>query len=513
MLSFIIRRILASILTLIVASYIMYVLTANSGNPLADLEASNAPNAQLLIGQRIERLSLDVPPTLRWFDWAGGAAGCLVPFATCDLGLDLNFTPVTVLLGDAVASTVRLVSASTILAIVFGIITGIVSALRQYSAFDLGMTFVSFLLYSLPSFLAAVLLKEFIAIDFNNWYVSGDTSIGLLPTVIAALVVGVAMQALVSGTWRRRLITFGLAGAATFATIRGLDAIDWFQQPGLGPVGLLLTISGVVVGVTAVVSGFGNRRALLGAGIAGAIAYASYWVLQGLFDVSTIGTVAILGVAALAVSFGIGWLIGGPDRRQVINVTMLTAFLGGALVVADRFMQSWPAYVTNPRINGRPIATVGESTVGLTGDMWITGLDTFMHFLLPTISLTLISFAGYTRYSRAGLLEVMNQDYIRTARAKGLSERTVVTRHAFRNMLIPITTIVAADIGALLGGAIITEQVFAISGMGSLFATSLNRVDLNPIMGYFLVIAVTAILFNFIADLSYAVLDPRVRVK
>ena len=145
--------------------------------------------------------------------------------------------------------------------------------------------------------------------------------------------------------------------------------------------------------------------------------------------------------------------------------------------------------------------------------MWFMGIDQIMHFLLPTISLTLISFAGYTRYARAGMLEVLNQDYIRTARAKGLSERTVVTRHAFRNMLIPITTIVAADIGALLGGAIITEQVFAISGMGSLFARSLGPVDVNPIMGYFLVIGITAILFNFIADLSYALLDPRVRVK
>lgn len=92
MLSFIVRRILASILTLIVASYIMYILTAYSGNPLEDLQASNAPNAQLLIGQRIERLDLDVPPPLRWFGWAAGAVGCLVPFGPCDLGTDLNYT-------------------------------------------------------------------------------------------------------------------------------------------------------------------------------------------------------------------------------------------------------------------------------------------------------------------------------------------------------------------------------------------------------------------------------------
>jgi peptide/nickel transport system permease protein len=133
--------------------------------------------------------------------------------------------------------------------------------------------------------------------------------------------------------------------------------------------------------------------------------------------------------------------------------------------------------------------------------------------VLPTIALLLISFASYTRYSRAGMLEVLNQDFIRTARAKGLPERTVVVRHAFRNMLIPITTLVAFDVGALLGGAVITERVFAIPGMGSLFNLGLSRGDLNPVMAYFLVIAAMAILFNFLADLAYAALDPRVRVR
>ncbi|WP_072314029.1 ABC transporter permease [Agrococcus sp. Marseille-P2731] len=513
MLSFIVRRILASILTLLVASFIMYVLTAYSDNPLKDLQASNAPNAQLLIAQRIERLDLDVPPPLRWFGWLAGAAGCLTPFTPCDLGTDLNYAQVTQLLPPAAASTVRLVAASTILAIIFGIITGIVSALRQYSAFDLGMTFVSFFLYSLPSFLAAVLLKEFVAIGFNDWLSSGDSSIGFIPTLVIALVIAVIMQALVAGSRRNRVITFVISGAATFGMLYYLDAVNWFQQPGLGAVGLLLLIGGTVFGVTAVMAGFGNRRALIGAISAGVLAYVSYFVLQGLFDISTVWTIGILGLATLAACFVIGWVIGGNDRAQVVRTTMVVGALSSLLVVADRYLQAWPSYLTNPRINNRPIATVGEQTVGLSGDMWVMGIDTFTHFLLPTISLTLISFAGYTRYARAGLLEVMNQDYIRTARAKGLSERVVITRHAFRNMLIPITTIVAADIGALLGGALITERVFAISGMGALFNVALDRVDVNPVMGYFLVIAITAILFNFIADLSYALLDPRVRVK
>ena len=134
------------------------------------------------------------------------------------------------------------------------------------------------------------------------------------------------------------------------------------------------------------------------------------------------------------------------------------------------------------------------------------------HLILPMLSVSGVYIALIARITRTTMLEVLNQDYIRTARAKGVSERTVVMRHALRNMLIPIVTLIATDVGTLLGGAVITERVFAISGMGSLFVASIERVDVNPVMGYFLVIAITAIVFNFLADLAYAVLDPRVRV-
>jgi peptide/nickel transport system permease protein len=124
----------------------------------------------------------------------------------------------------------------------------------------------------------------------------------------------------------------------------------------------------------------------------------------------------------------------------------------------------------------------------------------------------LISLAGYSRYSRANLLDVLNQDYIRTARAKGLNERTVVMRHAFRNSLIPLTTIIAFDIGGLVGGAIVTETVFAWSGMGQLFDQALNNTDVNVLMGYFIVTGLLVVIFNIVADIMYSVLDPRIRV-
>ena len=136
-----------------------------------------------------------------------------------------------------------------------------------------------------------------------------------------------------------------------------------------------------------------------------------------------------------------------------------------------------------------------------------------MHLFLPTLALTLISFAGYTRFARGTLLEVLNQDYIRTARAKGLTERTVVMRHAFRNTMIPLTTIMVVDFAGIVGGAIITEGVFAWKGMGQLFNDALQTYDLNLFMGVFIITAFLTVMANFVADLLYGVVDPRIRIR
>ena len=138
--------------------------------------------------------------------------------------------------------------------------------------------------------------------------------------------------------------------------------------------------------------------------------------------------------------------------------------------------------------------------------------DTFSHLILPTLALMLISVATYTRYSRASMLEVLNQDYIRTARAKGLTNRTVVVRHALRNALIPLATIVAIDIGGIIGGAVVTESVFEWEGMGRLFIDGLRGFDPNRVMAFFVVTGIFAVVFNLLADIVYAVLDPRIRL-
>ncbi|MEO8908202.1 MAG: ABC transporter permease, partial [Microbacteriaceae bacterium] len=353
------------------------------------------------------------------------------------------------------------------------------------------------------------MLKAFVAIGFNNFL--ADPVIGPVALVVIGVLVGGIWQLLIGGTWQRRLVAFAVSGLATSLVLWYMSITDWFLKPALGPIVITLLIAGVAYGTTAIMAGIQNRKALLTAGITGAIAVICYLSLQWLFDISSLGTLIFLAIISIMVGILVGFLLGGYDRALSMRVGAVVALLSGGLVLLDRFMQSWPAYLNLDQVNGRPIATVGAQTPNLVGDVWIQGIDSFTHLILPTVSLLLISFAGYTRYSRSGMLDVLNQDYVRTARAKGLPERTVIVRHAFRNMLIPLATLVATDIGALLGGAVITETVFAISGMGALFVAGLQRTDVNPVMGYFLVVAITAITFNFLADLAYAALDPRVR--
>jgi peptide/nickel transport system permease protein len=152
--------------------------------------------------------------------------------------------------------------------------------------------------------------------------------------------------------------------------------------------------------------------------------------------------------------------------------------------------------------------TSGLNTVP-GGPTW--SLDRLQHLALPVLTLLIISFAIYSRYMRASMLDVINSEYVRTARAKGVSERKVIMRHVFRNALIPITTVAALNIGALLGGAIVTETVFTLDGMGHYFVLALGQGDTYEVMAYLLVTAVIIVVFNLIADITYGFLDPRIR--
>jgi len=138
--------------------------------------------------------------------------------------------------------------------------------------------------------------------------------------------------------------------------------------------------------------------------------------------------------------------------------------------------------------------------------------DTVKHMILPALALGTIPLAIIARMTRSSLLDELGLDYIRTARAKGLRDRSVVMRHGFRNALLPVVTVIGLQLGGLFGGAVLTETVFNLAGVGRAVTEAIGSRDYAVIQGFTLVIAVGFVIVNLIVDISYAYLDPRVRL-
>jgi peptide/nickel transport system permease protein len=326
MLPFIIRRLLIAIPLLFLSTFLTYVMVANSGRPQPFENALLNPATTPQDLRELElQFNLDDPVIVRYWNW-------LTDAMTGDLGDDNAGSPVRPQLQDALGFTLRLVLVAEIIAVLIAVCVGAISALRQYSAFDYAATFSAFLFFSLPVFWLAVLLKQFLAIELNE-------------------------------------------------------------------------------------------------------------------------------------------------------------FFGSTIVY-----------------------TVGAESVDLPESFWGRIADYAGHMVLPVLTLVLISYAAYSRYTRSSMLDVLSSDYVRTAKAKGVPRRRVIVKHALRNALIPITTVVALNFAAVLGGAIITERVFQWRGMGTLFIEGILQYDVNLVQGWMMITAITVIVFNLIADIMYAYLDPRIRL-
>jgi peptide/nickel transport system permease protein len=506
--SYIVRRLVAAVLIVFAASFLIYNLAANAGDPLEELRGSTAPNKEALIAAKIAQLNLDVPPPLRYFIWLGGVLKGFT--GNIQLGYNLKGQEVAAQVGIGIGQTVQLVTAATVLAILLGISIGMATALRQYSGFDYTVTFIAFVFFSLPIFWVAQILKMYVAIGFNNFL--ADPVVAPWILVVTAFIIGFAWASIVGGAAKKYFLNFGLATVVSAAGLFFILYTGWLDAPSLGIIGILVV--GVAAAFVAVflTAGFSNRKVIYTALVTAVAGAALWYPLNYLFFyipnyLSWVIVFAVMIAVALIAAFAFG----GDERPSSVRAGIITAVVSAILIIVDRVMASWPDYVQITK--GRPIATIGSATPNLDGSVWIQTLDNFTHLLLPTIALMLLSLAAWSRYSRASLLEVMNQDYVRTARAKGLSERTVIMRHAFRNAMIPITTLVAFEIGGIIGGAAITETVFGWNGVGRMFVDAVLHVDLNTVMAIFLITSIVTVIFNLIADLSYSALDPRIRVN
>jgi peptide/nickel transport system permease protein len=326
MAAFLIRRVLAGIVTLFIASFLLFLLVAVSGDPLATLRANPHVTPQVL-AVASHQLGLDQPLLTRYWHWLTG-------MLSGSFGSTASGQSVGSELASRLLVTLQMVVPATILSAIIAVLLGVFSAVRQYSIGDHVLTAIAYIFYSVPVFVVAILLKDFLAIKLNS-----------------------------------------------------------------------------AVGHTV-------------------------------------------------------------------------------------------------------LYTIGENTPGTTG-AWHIFTDSLGHTVLPVVTLTLITYAGWSRYQRAAMLDVLNADYVRFARAKGLSPRRVLYVHALRNALIPVVTVIALDFAGIIGGAVLTEFAFGWNGMGSFLLGALTgqiAPDVYVVQAWLIVTATAIIAFNILADVLYAVLDPRIRL-
>jgi peptide/nickel transport system permease protein len=221
----------------------------------------------------------------------------------------------------------------------------------------------------------------------------------------------------------------------------------------------------------------------------------------------TINLLSLLLIVAIAVPIGIyaavrhhSWFDKVTTVFVFLGFAMPTFWLALLLMLLFGVMLGW-----------LPIS--GYQTLGVPMSFGERLIDWGRHLLLPVFVSAFGGLAGFSRYVRSSMLEITLQDYIRTAKAKGLDERTIVYKHAFRNALIPIVTLLGLSVPGLIGGSVIFETIYAIPGMGQLFYQAVTARDYPVVMGITVIGAILTLLGNFAADLSYALVNPKVKVE
>jgi peptide/nickel transport system permease protein len=214
-------------------------------------------------------------------------------------------------------------------------------------------------------------------------------------------------------------------------------------------------------------------------------------------------------IIILAVAVPIGILSATRQHSLFDKVTTVLVFVGFA--TPDFWLALLLMILFGVQLGWLPISGLRSLNWEYLG-FWPQQWDFFSHLLLPIVVATFGGLAGFSRYMRQSMLEVIRQDYIQSARAKGLAEGVVIGKHALRNAMLPIVTILGLSLPGLIGGSVIVESVFAIPGMGQLMVQSVFQRDYPVIMANLVIVSVLTLLANLVADLSYGLVDPRIRL-
>src|SRR5437899_9854728 len=217
--------------------------------------------------------------------------------------------------------------------------------------------------------------------------------------------------------------------------------------------------------------------------------------------------IEMLIIVALAVPIGV--LSATRQYSLFDKVTTIFVFVGFA--TPDFWLALLLMFLFGVQLGWLPISGLRSLNWEYL-PFWQQQWDFIGHLILPIVVATFGGLAGFSRYMRQSMLEVVRQDYVQTARAKGLSERTVIGKHALRNALLPVVTVLGLSLPGLIGGSVIIESIFAIPGMGQLMVQAVFERDYPVIMGNLVIVATLTLVANLIADLTYSLVDPRIRV-
>jgi peptide/nickel transport system permease protein len=324
MVAYIARRISVLLVILFGSSFILYNLSAIAGDPIGDLRFSDDPQVQAEVKELESFLRLDVPPPLRYFIWLRGIFGVFT--GSIDFGLTRLRAPVSTEIAAAMPITIRLVLFATIFAIVLGITLGVLTALRQYSRFDYSMTFVAFLLFSLPIFWVAVLLKQYLAIRFNTFL--EDPSVSTTWKLGISLVGGLFWAGLLSMKKGSFWKIFASVFVGTFVGITLLDNANWFLDPALGPILIGLISVAIGVGITFVSTGLQNKPALYASLTMAPLTVISYFATaSSLNSTSSIPQILSYALVTIGVAVVVSLIFARVDRGPVIRTTVITSLL------------------------------------------------------------------------------------------------------------------------------------------------------------------------------------------
>jgi peptide/nickel transport system permease protein len=209
----------------------------------------------------------------------------------------------------------------------------------------------------------------------------------------------------------------------------------------------------------------------------------------------------------IILALGLGILSAVRQYTLTDNIITSLSFIGYSMPIFFIALGLMLIFAVQFKAMGWPYLPTGA-------DVWSpkNPLELIRHLVLPAACLVIIQTAGYARYIRTSILEVLGQDYVRTARAKGLTERTTLYKHALRNAALPFITIIGLDIPFLLGGALVTESIYAWPGMGRLFWEYAQKGDFPVVLGILLIVSTAVVFFSIVTDLTYSLIDPRIRL-